>query len=111
MKMGSVALLVILAMAVGFFAGRWHAGPELRIGTAHVAADGGGTIMTDDWSYGLPGDVQWTDATASWHDSGHPDCLPPLEIVANVRFATVDVSLDRGTWRQVVWVDCQSVSR
>jgi hypothetical protein len=72
-------------------------------------ADGGGTIFADDWSYGFSADASWTDGGNTFHDSGLPDCLPPLSSVEGVRFAWVEVTVEGATWRPVVWIDCRSV--
>jgi hypothetical protein len=102
-------VLLAAALVIGFLVGTWRAGPTIRTGTAHVNSEGGGSIEVGDWTYGIPADVEWTDVSGSRHDRGHPDCLPPLGIIENVRFASVDVNVEGLGWRPVIWVDCRSV--
>ena len=65
--------LVALALVVGFFIGTWRGGAHLETGRADSTANGGGSIITDDWTYAFSADVSWTDATNAFHDSGTPD--------------------------------------
>lgn len=107
-QLGWVAAIVV-ALVAGFFVGTWRAGPTIQTGRADSNGVGGGSIITSGWTYGFAPDVAWTDATGSWHDSGTPACLPPLSSKDNVRFASVEVTVDGTTWRPVVWIDCRSV--
>ena len=111
MTRGRVGLvvLVVLALAVGFLVGTWRAGPTVESGRAQSTGNGGGSIITNGWTYGFPADVAWTDTTNRFHPDGLPDCLPPLSSVDGLRFAWVGVSVEGWGWRQVVWIDCRSV--
>jgi hypothetical protein len=51
--------------------------------------------------------VSWTDSAGFFHDSGWPDCLPKLQAVTGVRFATLTTWVAQVGIAQVVWVDCQ----
>lgn len=105
----TVAVLGVVVLVAGFLIGTWRAGVRIETGTAHSAGYGGGSIVTDGWTYGFSSGVAWTDSVHVFHPEGPPECLPPLSIVEDLRFGWVDVSLHEGTWRQVVWVDCSSL--
>jgi hypothetical protein len=71
------------------------------------AAEGAISIVTDDWTYGVPLDgVSWTDRDGTWHDKGRPDCLAPSGQSIPIRFAALEVTIDGQTWRPVVWIGC-----
>jgi len=84
-------------------------GVHIETGEAHSKGDGGGSIITDRWTYGFPNDIAWTDLNDGWHEGGLPDCLPPLSTVDGVRFAWIEVSIEGTGWRPVLWIDCRSV--
>ena len=65
-----VVVLVGLALAVGFLVGTWRAGATMESGRADSTANGGGSIITDGWTYGFPADVAWTDTTNRFHPDG-----------------------------------------
>jgi hypothetical protein len=48
----------------------------------------------------------WVDTVGSRHDAGRPDCLAP-GVSRQIQFAAVEVTVDGGTWRPVVWVSCK----
>lgn len=101
-----VALLaVLIGGAGGYVIGRSHAG-SLRVGMASPA-EGAISAEADGWTYNIPLDVPWTDATGSFHDSGRPECLGPSTADVEIKFVSVDVSVEGGGWRQVVWVYCR----
>ena len=104
-----VVILAAVLLAVGFGVGTWRAGTRMETGRADSKAHGGGSIITEGWTYGFGPDVMWIDTGNSWHDNGTPDCLPPLSSVEGVRFAWVEVTVEGSTWRPVVWIDCRSV--
>jgi hypothetical protein len=83
-------------------------GPDIQIGRADVNASGdGGSITTADWTYNLLTEgITWVDRMGSRHDSGRPECLAP-GTSTQVRFAAVEVHVQGGTWRPVVWIACQ----
>jgi hypothetical protein len=103
------AAIVAVALVVGFLIGTWRASPRVETGRADAAGDGGGSIITDDWTYGFPRDVTWVDSSNTWHDNGAPDCVPPLSSVEGLRFAWIEVTIEGLTSRPVVWIDCRSV--
>lgn len=97
-----------IAVVVGFLIGSWRAGATIHTGRADSTANGGGSIITDDWTYGFGADVTWIDSTNRWHESGIPDCLPQGSSVEGIRFASVEVNVEGSRWRPVVWIDCRS---
>ena len=100
-----LVILVVVAVAAGYFVAA-RSSATIRTGRAD-AAEGAISILTDDWTYGVPvGGVAWTDKTGSWHEDGRPDCLPP-GAASQIRFASVETTIDGTTWRPVVWVDCR----
>ena len=75
-------------------------------GTVYVG-EGQATIKGDDgWYYAVGSDVKWIDAAGSWHEGGLPSCFPPIGQTARVQFASTQVTVNRATWRPVVWVSC-----
>jgi hypothetical protein len=109
-RWGWLVAIVALFLLAGFLIGTWRSGTKIATGRAQSAGDGGGSIITDDWTYGFSADVPWTDAQDAWHDGGIPDCLPPLSSVDGVRFAWTEAAIEGLSWRSVVWIDCGSVS-
>ncbi len=105
-----LAAVVVVALALGFLVGTWRSGVHIETGQAHSTGNGGGSIVTDGWTYGFPADIAWLDIHNSWHEGGLPDCLPSLSIVDGVRFAWVDARIEDRGWRPVVWIDCRSVT-
>jgi hypothetical protein len=103
--------VIAVAVALGFLIGTWRSGVTIETGRADSTANGGGSISTDGWTYGFSSDTAWTDASNSWHDSGLPDCLPPLSSVEGVRFAWVQATVEGVSWRPVIWIDCRSVAQ
>lgn len=102
-------VVAVAAFAVGFLFARMLDAPIMTTGRADTKEGGGGSISTDDWTYGFQADVPWTDANGAWNEGIPPGCLVPGESV-NVRFAATEVSVEGVTWRPVVWVDCRSAS-
>jgi hypothetical protein len=102
-------VLLGVLLAAGFFYWVSRNGATLETGRVDSKGNGGGSIITNDWTYGFSSDVAWTDRSNTLHDSGLSECLPPLSSVEDVRFAWVQVTIQGVTWRQVVWIDCQSV--
>ena len=101
---GALALLVVGA-ALGYGLGSWRGGVSEHVGDA-VSTETQISIQTDDWTYAVPLDVQWTDAEGGWHSGSRPECLPPGGEIRDIRFAAVPVET-RGTgFRQVVAVFC-----
>jgi hypothetical protein len=82
--------------------------PDIQTGRADVNGAGdGGSITTNDWTYSLPtSGVNWVDRQGGLHDGGRPECLAP-GTSTDVKFAAVEVRVERSTWRSVVWISCQ----
>jgi hypothetical protein len=72
------------------------------------SAEGAISVEADGWTYSIPKDVFWVDAQGTLHDGDRPECLPPEGTNQPVRFASVDVTVEGTSWRQVVWVACGS---
>jgi hypothetical protein len=72
------------------------------------SAEGAISVEADGWTYSIPIDVFWVDAQGTLHDGDRPECLPPEGTNQAVRFASVDVTAEGTSWRQVVWVACSS---
>jgi hypothetical protein len=100
--------VVVVALGLGFVIGTVRTEATIATGRADSMGQGGGSIITDDWTYGFSSDLPWTDRTNSYHENGMPNCLPPLSSVEGLRFAWVAVSVEGAGWRQVVWIDCRS---
>lgn len=81
-------------LVLGFLIGTWRAGASIHTGRADSTANGGGSIITEEWTYGFPADVSWIDTSNAWHEGGIPDCLPPGSSVEGVRFASIDVTVE-----------------
>ena len=98
-------------VAAGILAGCGGGGavsPDIQTGRADVnAAGNGGSITTNDWTYGLPTEgVNWVDRQGTLRDAGLPECLAP-GTSTDVRFGAVEVRVEGVTWRAVVWISCQ----
>ena len=103
----ALGLVIVLAVAIGFAVGKWRFGPAIHTGMAY-SAEGAISVEFDDWSYGIPMDIAWTDRQNAFHERGRPDCLPPSVDLIPIRFSAVEVSAQGVEWRQVVWVDCRA---
>ena len=100
-----------LALVVGFLVGTWRAGATVQTGRADLQEDGGGSISTDDWTYGFNPGVTWVDSQNTWHHGDEsPECLGAARSVEAIRFAAVEVNVEGSTWRPVVWIDCRSIN-
>jgi hypothetical protein len=106
---GLTLVLVGVALVAGYLIGTLRSGSSMHTGRADVAGDGGGSITTDEWTYGFAADLDWLSRDGSRHEGDQPECLPPGASVDNLRFAAVEVTVEGATWRPVVWVDCTSV--
>jgi len=101
---GIAGLVLFLA---GFLIGSARAGVSLHTGMASSTEQTVG-IEADGWTYGIPLDIRWEDATGTSRFGGRPDCLPPSNTeVGPITFAAFEVSVGGSTWRQVVWVSCR----
>lgn len=109
--MTRITLFVLIvagsALLAGFVIGRAQPDVTIRTGAAY-AAEGAISIQSDDWTYGVPDDVAWIGADNAWRESGRPECLAPsTAIIEDVRFASVDATIEGVAWRPVIWVDCR----
>ncbi len=103
-----IVLVALLAAAgVGFGASSVVHGVSYHTGTAYsaetqIGATAGGT------GYAVPLTVPWLAVDGAWHYGGdRPACLPPTFVdIAQLRFATVHVTVEGTRWDQVIWVDC-----
>jgi hypothetical protein len=109
-RMPVVIALTAAAAAVSLTAGvvvaRAQPSVAIRVADGYASPAQAG-VSTKGWSYDVPLDVQWRDATGSWHENGRPDCIPTHGAIHHLRFATVTAKVEGVTWRPVVWVDCQ----
>lgn len=106
----ALGVALLLALAAGFALATWRGGTHMHTGRADMAGDGGGSIITPDWTYGFPAGVSWTDELGVWHTGGEtPTCLSTEKSVM-VRFASVDVTVEGTAWRPVVWIDCRGAT-
>lgn len=106
---GLTFVLVGVALVAGYLIGAWRSGASIHTGQTYVAGDGSGSSTTDDWTYGFAADIDWLSRDGSKRDGDQRECLPPGASVDNLRFAAVEVTVEGGAWRPVVWVDCTSV--
>jgi hypothetical protein len=108
LRRNGIFLLLIAVITVAGLILVARVQPTIRNGLAH-SAEGAISIETTDWTYGVPLDgITWVDSANSWHEGGRPDCLPPATDTISVRFASVEVTVEKQTWRPVVWVDCRA---
>jgi hypothetical protein len=104
---GSLAVAIIAA-AGGFLAGSNRSSVTVYTGTAHSTEAQISITDKDGWVYSVPLDVNWTDASGTWHEGSRPDCLPPAgDLAAPITFAATQVTVQGITWRPVVWVSCR----
>ena len=99
-----VALVALLALTTGYLVHRTSS-TNVTSGMAYSTASQIG-VTTGGWSYNIPLQVRWRDASGSWHDASRAACLPPANRRVPVKFAWVSAHVDQVTWRAVVWVDC-----
>ena len=102
----TVIALVAIAFVAGLLVGTWRAAPTIQTGRADTAADGGGSIITDGWTYGFSPNTEWVDGQGQVHLGDQPECLVPMGPSVQVRFASVQVTQNGGEWRPVLWIDC-----
>ena len=103
-----IALAMLIGVGIGVFGSdeTTPAAAGFFTGRADVTGDGlSGSISTPAWTYGF-GLPAWTDLDGALHTEGPPACLPALES-RTVNFAAVDVRVDGGAWKSVVWIDCR----
>lgn len=98
-------VLLLFGAALGYWIGTSRSGASEHVGEAYSTEVQIG-IQTEDWSYEVPLDVQWTDAQGVWHSGSRPECLPPTGVLPDVRFAAVPVETRGIGFRQVVAVFC-----
>lgn len=101
--------LLLLAAAAGYAIGSGRPTATIHRGMVYSM----GTMSSepiDGWTYGIPTDLAWIDASGSFHGQGRPDCLPPSGRVGPITFASVEVatpSTGSVGYRAVVWVSCR----
>lgn len=106
-RRATVALVGVAAAVIGCSMSAPDEGPSANVtiltGLGDAAVD---SIIVEagGWTYAVPTQVRWVDAAGTWHD-GRPACLE-AGMVSQIRFATVEVTIDGATWRPVVWVAC-----
>lgn len=110
--MPGVVVLVALGALGGFLAGTAWTNHRTELGGWHDAVAQTGlkqvTIEYDGWTYGASESVdRWIDRSGTWHDSGWPECLKQTRSV-NVRFQARVVTIDGGTTRPIVAIDCRA---
>jgi len=99
---------VLAGLMIGFLVGANRSIVTIRSCRATAAPTQATAMCSDGWFYSIPVDnVEWRDASGSWHQSGRPDCIPlgPKDVTL-ITFATVDVRVGGIGWRPVVWVSC-----
>jgi hypothetical protein len=101
--------VAVVAFVAGFLVASWLDSPIITTGRADTTEGGGGSISTDDWTYGFSADVDWIDEAGSRNSGSQPECLRAGESV-NVRFAATEVTVEGITWRPVLWIDCRTAS-
>ena len=105
----AVGLIAVLAVAA-FLAGEHQQRPLTVLSGVATVGDQQATVTVAGWSYAINGPgLMWVDRQGSLHDGGWPACLTGVGRTVPIRFGEVPVTAPDGTtWRQVVWVDCQS---
>lgn len=101
----AVISLLVAGAGLGYWFGTSRSGVSEHIGDAQSTEFQIG-IETEDWSYQVPLDVQWTDSQGGWHSGSRPECLPPAGALRGIRFAAVAVETRGIGFRQVVAVFC-----
>ena len=97
--------LLLLAGATGYVIG---ASKTTTIHRAMVYSMGSiSSVPIDGWTYGIPLDLAWVDASGSRHDHGRPDCLPQSGLIGPVTFASVEANIEGTVYRLVIWVSCR----
>lgn len=101
----AVAVPAMLAALGGYWLGAARGGTAEHVGTAYSTASQI-SVETEDWTYNVPVDVRWTDASGGWHEGKRPGCLPPTGKIQGVRFSAVPSNARGAETRQVVAVHC-----
>ena len=101
---GAVALTLV-AGVVGYAFGSSRSGVFETVGSAH-STEAQISLEADGWTYAIPLDVMWSDATG-WHEGGRPKCLPPSDAdLEGIRVSAVPVETRGMGFREVVAVHC-----
>lgn len=107
----AIALAICLGAVLGFIGGKHQPGMTVLRGVPYVGIHEA-SFKVGGWAYGIQGagNVTWVDSHGSTHTSGWPACLRTIgPHRVPITFGEVQVTSPGGlTWRQVVWVDCQS---
>lgn len=100
------AAIAVLAASLGYWVGAARHDAFETVGTAHSTEAQIG-LESDDWTYNVPLDVQWTDNNGDWHEGERPECLPPSDApLEGIRVTAVPVETRGIGFRQVVAVHC-----
>jgi hypothetical protein len=106
---GVLAVVALVAGLGGYLIGTNRSGVSIHTGKAHSVQAQISITGDDGWVYGVPLDVNWSDASGGWHEGDRPVCLPPVgDVPAPVTFAATQVTVSGMTWRPVVWVSCRN---
>jgi hypothetical protein len=104
-----LAAVGLVAALGGYLVGSNRPAVSIYTGKAYSTQGQIAIAAKDGWVYNVPLDVQWTDASGVWHEGDRPVCLPPVgEVPMPVTFAATQVTVNRMTWRPVVWVSCHN---
>jgi hypothetical protein len=109
LAIGVLAVVAVIAGLGGYVIGTNRSGVSIHTGKAHSVQAQISITGEDGWVYGVPLDVNWTDASGVWHEGDRPACLPPVgDLPAPVTFAATQVTVSGMKWRPVVWVSCRN---
>lgn len=103
----ALAVLVLVAAAVGFLAGR-----QSRVITETVECSSAVRViqctLEDGWTVSVPLRVGWSNNFGTSHPGQRPACLPPsgIGLEGPVEITWTEVEVDGRGWRQVLWVGC-----
>jgi hypothetical protein len=109
LAIGVLAAVGLVAALGGYAVGTNRPAVSIHTGKAYSTQGQIAITAKDGWVYNVPLDVHWTDASGVWHAGDRPVCLPPVgEVPTPVTFAATQVTVNRMTWRPVVWVSCHN---
>lgn len=98
--------LLLLAGVVGYAIGASNSTTTIHKAMVY-SMDSISSVPIDGWTYGIPLDLAWIDASGSFHEHGRPDCLPPSGLIGPITFASVEANIGGTVYRPVVWVSCR----
>ena len=97
--------VLLLVAAIAYTLGTHRSSSHITSGYAYATPDQI-SASSHGWSYDIPLNVMWRDATGGLHEGSRPACLPASTQRLSVTFAWVPVHAGSATWRAVTWVDC-----